>query len=84
MSIQFTPSETEKLLMFTDQETINRYDQIKREKKRQERSEERRKQEWENPFDFNDVFEESEDIHDASIFISSDELLEEFSEEDIL
>ena len=84
MSIQFTPSETEKLLMFTDQETINRYDQIKREKERQARSEERRKQERENPFDFNDVFEESEDIHDASIFISSDELLEEFSEEDVL
>ena len=84
MTIQFTPSETEKLLMFTDNETIDKYNEIKKAKERQEKDEERRKLERANPVDFNDVFEDDDDIHDSNIFVSSDDLLDEFNEEDIL
>lgn len=41
MSVKFTPSETEKLLTFTDDETLRRYREIKQQEKQQEEAQKR-------------------------------------------
>ena len=38
----------------------------------------------ENPVNFDDVFDDDDNVHDSNIFVTADDLLEEFNEEDFL
>ena len=75
MTLQFNPSETEKLLTFTDNETLQRYAMIQSERAR----EEERRLAMENAENMQDVF--GEITLDLEPLVESPELFSSFVQE---
>jgi hypothetical protein len=61
MYLMMTPTETEKLLTFTDKETLERYVGIKKQKEEQERLQEL----YPDAEDLDDLFDVSESSQEA-------------------